>query len=84
MNSLDNYPNMSYCMCRNTLQAIEQLLDYMQGEGPYFLREMSRSERRAYDELYHRCQSFVRNAEELAEDEERYNAFIRSDNERFE
>ena len=75
-------PNMNYwlCthkMCQNTQQSLEQLLNYMHEDG-YFLRELSREERRAYDTLYHLCNVFVHRAEELAEDEERYIAFDES------
>ena len=65
---MSNYPNMSYCMCENTLLALKQVLDTMQEEGPQFLREMSRTERRAFEELFGYCESFLTMSEEL-EDE---------------
>lgn len=65
---MSNYPNMSYCQCSNTLLALKQVLDTMQEEGPMFLKEMSRDERRAFEELFGYCESFLTMSEEL-EDE---------------
>jgi len=56
---MSNYPNMSYCMFENTALAIDQLLDAMRGameEGPdavkEFLNNMSREEKRAFEQMY--------------------------------
>ena len=68
---MSNYPNMSYCMCENTLLALKQVLDTMQEEGPMFLRDMNRDERRAYQELFNYCESFLTMSEELQEEYER-------------
>lgn len=68
---MSNYPNMSYCQCSNTLLALKQVLDTMQEEGPMFLKEMSRDERRAFEELFHYCESFLTMSEELQEEVER-------------
>ncbi len=68
---MSNYPNMSYCMNENTLLALKQVLDTMQEEGPQFLREMNRTERRAFEELFHYCESFLTMSEELQEEFER-------------
>ncbi len=68
---MSNYPNMSYCMCENTLLALKQVLDAMESEGPMFLREMNRTERRAFEELFHYCESFLTMSEELQEELER-------------
>ena len=68
---MSNYPNMSYCMCENTLAALKQVLDTMQDEGPMFLTEMNRTERRAFEELFHYCESFLTMSEELQEEYER-------------
>ena len=65
---MSNYPNMSYCMNENTLSALKQVLDTMQEEGPQFLRELSRTERRAFEELFHYCESFLTMSEELQEE----------------
>ena len=68
---MSNYPNMSYCMNGNTLAALKQVLEAMDSEGPAFLKEMSREERRAFEELFHYCESFLTMSEELVEQEER-------------
>ena len=65
-----NYPNMSYCMCENTLAAMHQVLEAMHEEGPMFLQDMSRTERRAFEELFHACEAFVNQSEELQEEYE--------------
>ncbi len=62
---MSNYPNMSYCMCNNTLLALKQVMDAMQDEGPMFLRELSRDERRCYEALFNACEDFLNAAEEL-------------------
>ena len=67
---MSNYPNMSYCMCNNTALALRQILDAMQEEGPMFLREMSRDERRSYQELFNLCEDFLTASEELQEEYE--------------
>ena len=65
---MSNYPNMSYCMCENTLVALRQVLSAMQEEGPMFLQDMSRDERRAFEQLFNACETFVNVAEELEEE----------------
>ena len=62
---MSNYPNMSYCMNENTLAALKQVLDAMEQEGPMFLREMNRTERRAFEQLFGYCESFLTMSEEL-------------------
>ena len=64
---MSNYPNMSYCMCNNTVLALKQVLGAMQDEGPMFLREMSKEERRSYEALFSLCEDFMSSAEELQE-----------------
>ena len=67
-----DYPNMSYCMNQNTLLGLQQILEAMQ-EGPDFIEDMSREERRAFEELFYACEEFMRQAEELqTEYEENY------------
>jgi len=65
---MSNYPNMSYCMCNNTLLALKQVLEAMESEGPMFLKELNRDELRAYKSLFEYCESFLTMSEEL-EDE---------------
>jgi hypothetical protein len=64
---MSNYPNMSYCMNENTLAAMNQILYAMREEGPAFLLEMSREERRAFQELFNACEDFLTASEELQE-----------------
>ena len=68
---MSNYPNMSYCMCNNTLLAMKQIVDAMQDEGPMFLRELSREERRSFEALFSMCEDFMTMSEELQEEVER-------------
>jgi hypothetical protein len=62
-------------MCENTVLAMRQILDSMQEEGPMFLREMNRDERRAYQELFNLCESFLTASEELQEENEVWQAY---------
>jgi hypothetical protein len=62
---MSNYPNMSYCMCENTVLAMRQIMNAMQAEGPMFLAEMNRDERRAFQELFNLCEDFLTASEEL-------------------
>lgn len=64
---MSNYPNMSYCMCNNTVLALKQVLETMQDEGPMFLREMSKDEKRYYEALFSLCEDFMSMSEELQE-----------------
>ena len=67
---MSNYPNMSYCMCENTLLAMKQIVGAMQDEGPMFLREMNKDERRAFEAMFDMCEAFMTMAEELQEEAE--------------
>jgi len=64
---MSNYPNMSYCMCENTLSAMRQVIDAMREQGPEFLLDMSREEKRAFQELFNACEDFVDAANEMDE-----------------
>lgn len=66
---MSNYPNMSCCMNENTLLAMRQIIDSMQEEGPMFLKEMNRDERRAFGELFNACEDFMTLSEELVDEE---------------
>jgi len=68
---MSNYPNMSYCMCNNTLLALKQVVEAMNDEGPMFLREMSRDERRSFEQLFSMCEDFMTLSEELQAEYER-------------
>jgi hypothetical protein len=67
-----SYPNMSYCMCENTLLAMRQILNAMEDDGQEFVQDMGREERRAYEELYNACEAFMRMAEQMQAEEEGY------------
>ena len=62
---MSNYPNMSYCMNENTLLAMKQIVEAMDNEGPMFLRELNRGERRAFEQLFNVCEDFMQLSEEL-------------------
>lgn len=62
---MSNYPNMSYCMCENTVLAMRQILNAMNEEGVGFLVDMNRDERRAFQELFNLCEDFLTASEEL-------------------
>lgn len=56
---MSDYPNMSYCMNQNTLLALHQVIDAMRDQGAEFIQDLSREERRAYQELFHACEDFL-------------------------
>lgn len=58
---------MSYCRCENTLLALQEVLNDMQEEGGEFLANLSREEKRAYQELFMACEDFIKVAEDLDE-----------------
>jgi hypothetical protein len=61
-------------MNENTLLAMKQIVEAMDNEGPMFLRELSRDERRAFEKLFNVCEDFMQLSEELQaelENEER-------------
>ena len=68
---MSNYPNMSYCMCENTAAAVAQVINTMREEGPMFLRELSRTERRAFQDLFNLCEDFLTASEELQDEADR-------------
>lgn len=53
---MSNFPNMSYCMCENTLAALRQVYEAMQHEyATDFLGQMNKHERAAFNELAQTC-----------------------------
>ncbi len=68
------YPNMSYCMCENTLLALRQVVSAMEVEGVGFMFDLSRDERRAFQELFTVCEDFMQLSEELQDEFEREQA----------
>lgn len=66
------YPNMQYCMFENTKLAMDQLIDSMREalengrEGAYeFLNDMSREERRAFNEMFGMCEDLMNCIDEV-------------------
>jgi hypothetical protein len=58
-------------MCNNTVLALKQVVEAMNDEGPMFLREMSREERRSFEQLFSMCEDFMTMSEELQAEYER-------------
>jgi hypothetical protein len=58
-------------MCENTLLAMKQIVEAMDNEGPMFLRELNRDERRAFEQLFNVCEDFMQLSEELQAELER-------------
>jgi hypothetical protein len=54
-------------MCENTLLAMRQIVTAMNEEGPMFLHDMNREERRAFEALFNTCEDFMSLSEELQE-----------------
>jgi hypothetical protein len=52
-------------MNENTLLAMRQVVSAMQEQGIGFLVDMSRDERRAFQELFNTCEDFMNLSEEL-------------------
>lgn len=65
---MSNYPNMSYCMCNNTLMALDQILDEMDKKGDVdFVRDLSQDELRDFNELAFIAKMFAKRAEKAAD-----------------
>lgn len=70
---MTNYPNMSYCMCNNTLAAMNQLMDAM--EDVDFIDELNHSmkwdndELRAFNELQHVAAMFAKKAQKMLDNQ---------------
>jgi methyl-accepting chemotaxis protein len=59
---MTDYPNMSYCMCNNTLAALNQIMDAM--EDVDFVRNLNMDEMRAFNELVHVAKQFAQKGEQ--------------------
>lgn len=62
---MSNYPNMSYCMCHNTLVALRQVMSSVDVQGTNFLMEISKEELQAYKDLYDTCLNFIEQSNDL-------------------
>jgi hypothetical protein len=49
---------------------MRQVVTAMQEEGPMFLQEMNKDERRAFEAMFDMCETFMTVAEELQEEVE--------------
>jgi hypothetical protein len=59
-----DHPNMSYCMNENTLAALDQIMAAMDEQGAVgFLKDLSRTERDAFESLAQLCRQFHLRAE---------------------
>lgn len=65
---MSNYPNMSYCMNRNTLMALRQIMDTIDEDGTEFLHDLTGDESWAFHDLVRACESFVQQAQVLIKD----------------
>ena len=54
---MTDYPNMSYCMCNNTLAAMDQLMDAM--EDVDFIENLNPDELRSFNDLIHVANLFI-------------------------
>jgi len=57
-------------MCSNTLLAMNQIVNEMNEQGPQFLNDMGREEKRAFQELFNMCEDFMSLSEEITEQAE--------------
>lgn len=65
-----NYPNMSYCMFENTVNAMSQILESIDdakiGDGVVdFFESLSREERRSLQHLFNQCEEFMNQAQNI-------------------
>ena len=60
---MTDYPNMSYCMCNNTLAAMDQLTDAM--EDVDFIEDLNQDELRSFNDLIEVAKLFARRGELL-------------------
>jgi hypothetical protein len=57
-------------MCENTLLAMNQIVNEMNEQGPQFLNDMGREEKRAFQALFNMCEDFISLSEEITEQAE--------------
>ena len=63
---MSNFPNMSYCMCENTMASLRQVYEAMRSEYPHdFFRQMSKDERAAFSELAQMCRLVADTADDI-------------------
>lgn len=67
-----SYPNMSYCMCENTLSALRQVTNAMQETDSIeeFTSDMGMEELAAFKRLFTQCEFFMNLKEEMEQFDE--------------
>lgn len=75
---MTDYPNMSYCMCNNTLAAMDQLMDAM--EDVDFIEDLNPDELRSFNDLIHVAKLFARKGEFLLDQQVEKNVSVILDN----
>ena len=86
---MSNYPNMSYCMYENTVQALNQIcndlsdaLDDQVTIEEYRKDRSSRQEAEAFDRIKYMCEDVLRLIENLSNvEEDEFNEFVVEDDE---
>jgi hypothetical protein len=68
--NMRDYPNMSYCMFANTVNAMSQILESIDdakiGDGVVdFFESLSREERRNMQHLFNQCEEFMNQAQDI-------------------
>ena len=59
-----DYPNISYCMCNNTEDAFNQIMDAMDEQGDVnFVKDLSMVELRSFNEIAFMARRFAQRAE---------------------
>ena len=62
-----SYPNMSYCMCENTVAALAQIIEHMDEDPENFMQDLSMTELNSFNRLYELCKEFRRTADFVVE-----------------
>ena len=86
---MSNYPNMSYCMYENTVQALNQICNHLSDSlddcvtiEEYRKDRSSRQEAEAFDRIKYMCEDVLRLIENLSNvEEEEFNEFVVNDDE---
>jgi len=61
------FPNMSYCMCENTVAALAQIIEHMDEDPENFMQDLSMTELNSFNRLYELCKEFRRTADFVVE-----------------
>ena len=61
------FPNMSYCMCENTVAALVQIIEHMDEDPENFMQDLSMTELNSFNRLYELCKEFRRSADFVVE-----------------